>query len=175
MRNPPKKKRKGRPATWQSAIVALRLQAESERWRLRVLHDVLDWEIFVTYWKLVQSQSVSLVSNRLVPEGLDDFTTRLAWCWDHVSMFTEASLQIISETASSISPAQVVDIFDVLQQGAIIFPDGSVQRQVIDRLDRIEARLDAQEIASINSSRRRAMEDHAAMLKLEEGVKRGAS
>lgn len=131
-----------KPRPWLEVVVTLRAHAEAERWRTAVLATTPGWQEFAILWRTAAPGLQQFGVGRVLPPFVRGFDDELVWAWEAVDHVTDPLLAVLDERCSLPSGA-LLGVFDALRVAALIFPDGSVARSVLARMEHQEVASDA--------------------------------
>lgn len=135
--------------TWAATVSTLRVRAESERWRLAAVRGVRGWREFVVAWPQV-SASVPDTVKSLRPPAYKDFDALLAWVWEAAEDWADAALAAV-DARLPFGTFQTFGVYTSLRGAGLIYPDGSVIKPLLDRVDRSESLRDLMDAAAHQS------------------------
>lgn len=125
---------------WLIVVADLRAEAEaaSAAYRLAALRSLPYWrEVVLGFISTAGFLSADPPKVELLNASSMTYDDRLVWSWEQVDDRLDSIVSAIDER-SVLSSFQVVDTFESLRAGSIIFPDGSAHRSAL-RLAGLEA------------------------------------
>lgn len=137
-----------RKLTWQETVDWVRAQAEQERWRLVALNQLQNWKEFVVAWAGAAPPLKAIFQGEVCPPQFVTFDDRLAWSWDTADEAIDGVLLVIDER-STMGNHDIVQHFNTLRGASLIFADGSMHKNVSDRLEREQTHIDTKASAAV--------------------------
>lgn len=120
---------------WLLAIQEVRTRFDEQRWRLAALDSTDGWRDFAIAWQGAAGLLREYGAPHVCPNDLKLDDDVLAWAWDVVEPRVSEAIEV-SSSRSRLDELTMLGCFESLQGSGLIYPDGTVAKRVLTRIER---------------------------------------